>query len=168
MFFLEIILLSIVSGILYRFGGAAKTGDRWDFMRQSWIRDCGCSAMTTLGWFLYAQRLHLNFPWWSYVVHFGALWGMVSMYWGFLNHKHKVWWTWLITGIFYGLSAFSFLFGGLSWIPFVIRSVELGVFVMFWRELDWPWLDKVNDAVNDEVGVGVYLPLSLIFIVKWF
>ena len=36
-----IILLvgGMLSAILYRLGGAARTGDMWDFARRSWVRD---------------------------------------------------------------------------------------------------------------------------------
>jgi len=154
---LAVIGLAILSALLYRCGGAGKVGDRWDFLRDSWIRDCFCSLITTVAIGLWS---HWSYPWWSYVVHWGLLYGALSTYWDFLAHDNKNWITWLCTGFAYGVAAFVF---PIIWMA-LIRAVVLAVATAVWRQAAWPWLGGVNDAVSDETGVGFILVASVMIL----
>jgi hypothetical protein len=147
---LILLVLSFISGLLYRFGGSEKRGDKWDFLRRSITRDLGCSLLITLGINVWLGWM----VWWASIIHFGLLWGALSTYWDWLNKERKVWWTWLITGAFYGLACLPFLWDGLPIFSLLLRVVVLGVSTMAWR-LVWKW------DIAEEFGVGVLLGLTI-------
>lgn len=147
-------LISILSGFLYRCGGTEKRGKWYDFLFNTKSRDIGCSALTTLAFHI----IHPHIPWWSLLLHFGLLWGALTTYWDFLNKDREVWWTWIITGIFYGLSALPLL--SVCWSGVLLRSLLLGITTMAWRMMIRPGF--LNDAVWDEAGVGFLLVISVL------
>lgn len=138
---LVIILASILSSIFYRLGGTSR-GTLW--------RDIGCSIITCL-------MLGYLITWhWTLVLVFGLTWGALSTY----NKWAKVEWLfWLITGVFYSLAVFPFIFVTGHWIGFGIRTVVLGLSTMIWRL-------SIGNAVLEELGVGFLfcatIPLLLI------
>ena len=154
---LAILGLSVVSALLYRFGGAGKVGDGWDWLRNTKARDAGCSAVTTLAIYLVEPTI----PWWWLVIHFGLLWGALTTYWDFLNSEKEVWWTWIITGCFYGVAALP-CSPWAGWLAVLLRIGVLGLTTMTWRQMYRP--KYLNDAVWDEAGVGFLLTVSVLIL----
>jgi len=149
-----VLILSCMSGIMYRLGGAKKPGKWYDALCESWIRDCGCSLLTTLA---IGIQTHWSGQWWMYLAHFGMLYGALSTYWKFLNHKEDTWWTWAITGLGYAVPAVFFCFGGLSVLRLLLRCLLLALFTSGWRRI---W----SKDVVEEVGSGVSIPLSTLLL----
>ena len=149
-----IVLLAALSGFFYRCGGAAKTGGKWDWIRNTKTRDVGCSLLATV-----AINLTGSYSWWQSLIHFGALWGLLTTYWDFLNHDKEVWWTWLITGLFYGLCAAPFLLGSLSLLSFTLRCTVLAGFSAAFRG------GRLFSAVVEEIATGVVLVLSILLFI---
>jgi hypothetical protein len=148
---LVLLFISVISGICYRLGGAGKSGQWYDFLLNTKARDAGCSLLTTLA---IGIQIHWIGPWWIYLAHFGLLWLALSTYWDFLNKDREVWYTWLITGLGYGLPCLLFCFYGLSVGLVLLRCLVLAVFTCIWR-ITW-----TKDVV-EEVGSGVSLPLTV-------
>lgn len=148
-----LLLLSCASGIMYRLGGASKKNDWLDWARNTKARDLGVSLTTTVA----VNLWHPGLPWWASLIHFGLLFAALTTYWDFLNKEREVWWTWMITGFFYGLAAAPYAFSSVSWLDMFIRCVALAVMTMGWR-MAW-----VIDVI-EEFGVGFLITLSVIIL----
>lgn len=128
----SVVLLSVISGILYRIGGT-KHGTLW--------RDLGVPAVMIAAMFV------LGHWHWTLVLCFGLLWASLTTYnkWVgyFFNRpdKHTVYWeSWLVTGLFYGLAMLPYVIYDGNWIGFLLRTSILALFVCLWSELigkDW-------------------------------
>lgn len=129
---LAVIVLSFCAAALYRLGGTSA-GTKW--------RDLGVSAVMVVTMFI------LGHWHWTLVLCFGALFAALTTYnkWVgyFFNRedKHTVYWeSWLITGLFYGLSMLPYVIYDGNWIGFGIRTSVLALFICLWSELvgkDW-------------------------------
>ena len=103
-----IIILSILSGVSGRLGGAKGYNTKW--------RDVGCSLITLFAfWFLFGFQLSL---WWTYSLTFGLHWGAFSTYWDWLFKEDNLW----VSGFCVGMALFP-LFG---WATF-IRAIPLAI-----------------------------------------
>jgi len=151
--------LSVISGIFYRLGGCGKRGKWYDFMCVTQTRDAGCSLLTTVALNLWVPHI----PWWASAIHFGLLWGFLTTYWDFLNDDKEVWWTWVITGLFYGLAALSCLSSVGLWVV-LLRAGALGVGTMLWRVVRPSIAGLIGDDVLDEFGVGFMLTASVMML----
>lgn len=74
-----LILLSILSGILGRMGGAGKSGQWYDKILNTRWRDAGCGFCVILAWIL-LFGFNLNY-WYIYIIVFGLQWGAFTTYW---------------------------------------------------------------------------------------
>ena len=105
-----VLVLSILSGILGRMGGAQGYNTRW--------RDIGCSLVVLLTLFV-LFGFHLSL-WWIYLLIFGLHWAILSTYWDWLFKEDNLWFSGFACGLMIMPinTAINFI---------LIRSVILGV-----------------------------------------
>lgn len=148
---LIIACLSILSGILYRLGGAAKKGNWLDILRNTKTRDLGCPLVALLGMLV----LGFHAIWWIHLIAFLLMFGALTTYWdkifgydNFYMHGGMIALAYLPYAIVRG-----------CWIGFIIRCIVLALFMGIWCKI------FSNDIV-EEAGRGssivATLPLLLI------
>jgi len=142
-------LASVLSGILYRLGGAAKKGDWLDILRNTKTRDWGC-PLIVIG-MMYAFGIVV--VWWLHAIAFVLMWAALTTYWddifGYDNY--------FMHGFTIGLACVPYLFaslGGGFWIWFLVRSAIMCVFMGVWC------LIFKNDIV-EEGGRGAIIALTV-------
>lgn len=142
---LIVILLTIVSGILYRLGGWEKGNTK--------IRDLGCPSVTLLTIFLLGLYGNLAITTLSYFITFLFMFGALTTYWDFVPfNKGKD--NFYMHGFFVGLSTIPCMLLGIHLYSVLIYSVSLAVLMGLWCKL---W---TNDIV-EEVGRGALIILTL-------
>lgn len=133
-----IFILACICGVLGRLGGAAKTGQWYDFLCNTKARDVGCSICTTILWgILFGIKLKF---WWVYIIVFGLHWGAFTTYWDFLFKFDNLWFS----GFVVGLCALPFTIIEPSMLWFLLgRCIVLAI---IWGLLDkylpskiWVW-----------------------------
>ncbi len=145
---MNIIIITLIAGIigsiLYRLGGSGK-GTLW--------RDIGC-PLTALICLWVLQGVNFAF-WWAYLLTFALGWGAMTTYWNF--GKDVKWWNWILTGFFYGLSAFPLYWAGCHWWAIGIRTIVLAITIMISSEL-------IGWDVLEEGGRGFLFTSSIILL----
>lgn len=155
------VLLSILAGFLYRFGGLGKEDPclvpKW--LRHSWIRD----------WLIPSVSLATLFLWWkptsqigylALIPAYGLLGGGFSTYWDWINkyfgdNEDEKWYNWLIHGFFVGIAFFPFCFVGLSFIELLIRSVICGILMAIVGILsDNVWIEEFGRGIIANISRG--------------
>lgn len=140
---LIIILLSILSGILYRLGGRFQTK----------IRDIGVPIVATIALLYFGFKNPIGL-----FLHFGLLFGALTTYWKKKNEDAK-WWNWLLTGLGYSLAALPIAWITKYWLGFGIRIVILSGLITLWSELvNQDWLEEGGR------GILIIITLPLLFI----
>lgn len=150
-----IILLSIVSAILYRLGGASEEDQDKEF---PWIprwfknlqkkRDVGCT-LCTLG---SVAILGIHAQWWVWVLCFGMMWGALSTYWDFLFGFDNHWFHGFMCGValvLFGMTA--------GWLWVGLRCLALAILMGGWSAL-------VGNAKWEEMGRGFVLPITILML----
>lgn len=129
-----VILACILSGILYRMGGAKGYHTLW--------RDIGCSLVLLC---LVGLLNGLNEPFWGYILTFGFSWLALSTYWDWLVGYDSH----LLHGLGCGLAGIPLVFIGVPvWIVFLRLTIcSLGM---------WLWSKYVTNDVKQEMGRGVF------------
>lgn len=147
---LIVLVASIISGILYRMGGAGKPFN-------TKFRDFG---VPTIGIALLLY-IYPHYDWktlLSYFLTFGLYFGSMTTYWKKKGVEAK-WWNWMLTGLGYGLAFLPFAYVSGKWVGFVLRCIICSLTTMIWSE-------KINNAVVEEFGRGFIatatIPLLLI------
>jgi len=149
-----LVILSCISAILYRLGGASKADQLKEF---PWLkgfkpwkaRDVWCSICVIVG----MLAVGINAPFWAWALSFGLMWGATSTYWdevfGYDNHYA------------HGLGI------GLACIPvaFFSEPLALGVRAALLAILMGVWSQAVGEAKSEEMGRGFVLPLTLIIVI---
>jgi len=142
---LYFIMLSFLSGVLGRMGGAGKSGQWYDKLLNTKWRDVGCSIIAIVAlWLLFGVQ---RSAWWVYLIIFGLHWGAFSTYWDWM---YKNWDNFWFSGFMVGVSMFPamILFPWLWWV-FVVRAVILamlwGCFNKFLPEKVWLWRRDVAE-----------------------
>jgi len=143
-----LIVGSIICGALYRMGGADAPYKSW--MRDKIIPLPVCAYLWHLGYH--------NI--WALLLSYGLLWGALSTYnkwfgklFGY-NDGNVHWPSWLITGLFYGLSALPVAYVSGDYWQFGIRAVVLAYLTMWWSE-------RNDNPVWEECGRGVIIFITL-------
>jgi len=138
----------ILSGVLYRLGGAAKKGDWLDFLRNTKTRDWGC-PLVIIGM---ANLFGISIAWYWQLLSFGLMWAALTTYWdeifGYDNfYAH---------GLMVGLACvpFAIAFGGWIWFWLIIRAIILGAMMGI-------WCDIFSYDITEEVGRGAFIALTL-------
>jgi hypothetical protein len=137
----DLVLLSLLSGFLYRCGGAS-----WGHSK---VRDAGCSLIMLI------TMWRLGLWHWSLLISFGLMWLALSTYRYFLPKTHdKKWYYFSLHGFFTGLALLPYIYFTHCWFWFWIRVLALTIVIGFWS-----WWIKQVDA---EEGIrGFWLNLSL-------
>ena len=143
---IAILLLSIVSGVLYRAGGLSKEEESWIpvWMRHSWVRDWLCPACILV---LALPHTWEEFGMW--LLCYGATGGLLSTYWDWLWGFDNFWWS----GFAVGLALF-FLVGIFPWYLILARALLLAV---CWGA----WCAIFKNADVEEYGRGAFLVLTM-------
>lgn len=142
------ILLSLLSGFLYRLGGLSKEQAKKQIpWCPSWLintktRDVGCSVLA-IAW----MAIYCPTAWYWYLLAFGAMWGALTTYWDITGRDN-----FYLHGFGIAL-AFVFLANG-HWLGFGIRAVTLAVLMGAWCAI------FKNDWV-EECGRGAFIVLTL-------
>ena len=148
--------LSIIGAILYRWGGQGKPfNTRY---RDLGVPLCGIGILLT--WWQPVNTL----GWLMLIPHFGLAFASMTTYWDWLTKlwrkdESEYWENWLLTGFFYGLSAFPLMWVNIHWYSIIIRAIILGILIMLIRE-------NTKKDIIEEIGSGlVYLiTIPLLFI----
>ena len=145
-----LIILSCISAILYRIGGASKEDREKEFpwlpfkpwkSRDVWSNACVIGGLYIVG---------INAPWWAVFLSFGLMWGALSTYWqnlfgGVDNHyAHGA-------GIGIAMAPVMFFDEPLA---LGIRIVILGLAMGIYSRI-------VGNATWEELGRGFVMPLTL-------
>jgi hypothetical protein len=115
-----IFILSILSGILGRMGGAAGYNTKW---RDFCVPACLTIALLVLG---------VNCPWWALLIAFGAVFGACTTYWDTLFKFDNLWFS----GFVCGIASFPITIFTGHLMMFLIRAVLLA---LIWGSLN-KWL----------------------------
>lgn len=122
---LQIFVLSVLSGVLYRAGGYGRPFD-------GKYRDFGCAFLACLT----IHILGIRVGFWIHLIHFILLFSSLTTYHDYLaKEKGKEdLRCWLATGFCYGLSAIPIAIVTGLWLGFWIRTVVLAILTMIWSE----------------------------------
>ena len=145
---LILIILSIISAILYRIGGASKQDREKEF---PWLpfkpwksRDVWSNAVTLLG----ALAVGVTGPWWAWLLAFGLSWASLSTYWdelfGYDNHYAH--------GFMIGLSMLPLAFFS-SPVALGLRAIILAILMGVYSQIE-------GNATREELGRGFVMPLT--------
>ena len=146
-----IILLSISSAVLYRFGGSAKQGNWLDFFRNKLTRRLGCSLIQFIAIFFV---LKISAPWWIHLLIAGITYGFLTTYWDFLNGKDNHY----LHGFGIGLAILPLvIIGSISWVSFFLHLFTITMFMGIWSS------KHTNDNV-EEYGRGSSILWSLLIL----
>lgn len=149
------ILLSALSGFLYRLGGLSKEQAKQQipwcplWLINTKTRDVGCSLIA-VGWML------LYFPkmdWFIYLISFGLMWGALTTYWDFINGDDNFW----LHGFGIALAFLPFAIVSGDWLWFAARCLALAVLMGGWCAV------FKNDWV-EELGRGAFIVLTLLIL----
>lgn len=133
--------LSIASGIVYRVTG--KGG----FKGAKLFRRILCPLL-----FL-ALFCALKSPKFAYILPYLATFGLSTMALSTYNDylapdgSSENWLCWLVTGLFYGLSALPLIWCGVHWYSIVARALFLAITIMWLRE-------RTGKVFWEEIGSG--------------
>lgn len=143
-----IAIASLLGGILYRLGGIGKPFN-------TKVRDLGVPIVALGLLALIGGRA----PWWAWLGTFGCMFGTMTTYFKFKGDENVKWYSWLIVGFVFGLSALLYAIGSGHWVGMIIRTIILSVSVMWWSEYQ-------DNAKWEEFGRGYLfvttIPLLLI------
>jgi len=148
------LILSIISGILYRLGGY---GDPWNTK----VRDLGCPTIALLSMWLMG-----GWNWWL-IPCFFFFFGALTTYWSELQKPDDEvsYLEWALTGFIYGLAFLPYAWATGRWLGFGVRVAILACFMPLWSYLT-DLLSKYEGMDNiGEWGRGyacnITLPLLL-------
>lgn len=141
----------ITSAVLYRLGGI---GDPFSGK----FRDIGCSVITVIALLSFSEDYSFQFIL-ANIVHAGLLFASLTTYNKWTNdlfgrRKDRMYWhNWLVTGLFYGLSALPLLFI-IPWYWIVLRALVLS-------GLMTAWCESVKNTTIEEAGRGFLITATL-------
>jgi hypothetical protein len=144
------ILASLLSGTLYRFGGAAKKGDKWDWLRWSKTRDWGCPLIVLGMTFLFG--FGASTVWYLHLISFLLAWGALTTYWDDIFGYDNFY----VHGFMIGLAFLPYVYSmdPTAWVWFLARAGVMGVFMGLWCDFN------DNDIV-EEVGRGAIITATV-------
>ena len=149
-----IAILAVVSGILYRLGGASKEDAKEEFpwvpewfLKVSKKRDIGCSFVKLCAVLI----LGIWAPWFIHLASFILLFGALTTYWdrlfGYDNHYFH--------GFMCGLAYFPYILVTANYVAFLISIFIITVGMGLISQLSG------NDRV-EEIGRGIILVVPLL------
>ena len=138
------IILSVLAGIAYRFGGSAN-GKRW--VRPFGVALCACLELAMLGYF------H-----WALILCFGAFYGLSTTYFKKKDTDAR-WFNWVFVGLALSIAVLPIVIVYGDWLGFLIRTIVCTGLIVLWSETN-------GNAVWEEGGRGIIpiitIPLLLI------
>lgn len=157
MFYIYQTLLSIVSAILYRLGGASKQDQDKEFPYiPRWFKNIPKKrdVMSNIIKLVSVYLLGIYAPIWVWFISFGLLWLSLSSYWDWLFKYDNFYFH----GFMCGFSLLPLvIFGNLALVPFIIQSVVLGLTMGLWSKYN-------GNATKEELGRGFLLTISNLLI----
>jgi hypothetical protein len=138
------LLIAAVGAVLYRLGGAAKTGKWYDFLCQTKTRDFGV-PLCCLGALWIWDGFVLS-SWWGYLLSFGATFGAMTTYWKKKGTDAK-WWNWMLVGLGISLGFLPYAVSSSDWLGFLLRSGVLTLTITISSTL-------IGNAVVEELVRG--------------
>lgn len=134
------IVLAVLCGISFRWGGSANTHMRW-------IRQLGVGVTELGGLFLW-----FGWSWWMILI-MGLAW-TESTYFKAKGSDAK-WWNWALTGLNYALIPLPLVIIHLvDWHGFLLRLVILTPVITLWRVL-------ISNVQWEEGGAGAWQIITL-------
>jgi len=155
---ISLIVLTMLSGLLYRLGGWGDPGRKNYPKLPTWLfntkaRDLGCPLCAFLGMLFFVEM-----SWWMALAHFlsfGILFGALTTYWDFLFEFDNHW----VHGFMCGLAYFPYAIVSGHWVGFGVRCVVVAIAMGLIST-------QSSDDVVEEVGRGASLiptlPLMLL------
>ena len=139
------IILSLLSGILYRAGGMGKEYDAkptWipEKLRNTKVRDLGIPFVGVLVMVL-MHGLH-----WIYPLCFLAVFGAQTTYLKKKGQNAK-WFNWFLVGLLFSIAWIPFTIVTHNWLGFLYRTIIVTVFTTLWSEFN-------DDVFVEEFGRG--------------
>ena len=141
MTWVPIIIISAISGYLYRRGGTSA-GTLW---RDLGVPACMVAVMTLLG------GLH-----WSLILCFGLLFASCTTYFK-KKGSDACWWNWLLVGLAFSISMLPWAWATGHWLGFGVRTVVCTALITLWSEfMGWD--------VAEEFGRGFIIVATLLLL----
>jgi len=131
----KILILSVVSGILYRLGG--KGG----FKNAKLIRRIGVPLVALLA----LKVLGFALAWWVWILTFGLMFFAMTTYFStvFDPDDNVEWPEWALVGLLYGISLFFVANYTGYWFGWGIRTATLGIVICLWSQaIGWDDLEE--------------------------
>lgn len=141
-----ILILSCVSGVLYRLGGIGKPFN-------TKYRDFGCPVCSVLSLLV----LGIYAPWWVFILYFGASFGTMTTYWDYWGTDDVEWYEWALTGFMYAVPALLICVFWGHWIGFLVRCAALSVTTCLYSVI-------VRKASVEEFGRGFLFVISSVLL----
>ena len=146
------IILSLLSGILYRAGGMGKEDDakpKWipKKIRNTKVRDLGIPAIGII------TMIILNGWHWIYPLCFLAVFGAQTTY---LKKKGKdaTALNWFLVGLLFSIAWIPFTIITHNWLGFLYRTIIVTVFTTLWSQFN-------DDVFVEEFGRGFIQTMTL-------
>lgn len=139
------VVLTVLSAILYRMGGAGKEGQWYEEALDTKWRDIGV-PLCVLGVVILLGNFH-----WTAIVSSVLMFGAMCTYWKPKGEDAK-WYNWFITGLMYAVAWLPYCNYTHNYIGFAIYSIIISIGTMAWSELN-------DDAVWEECGRGAIVTL---------
>ena len=142
---ISVLILSCVSGILYRLGGSAKKGDSLDILRHTKTRDIGCAAVTFV-----AMTIVADSRWYLHIASFLLLFSALTTYWDWIFTEDNYY----AHGFGCAAAYIPYLLSGL-WVPCILRMFVLAALMGI-------WCDIFEDDIVEEAGRGFFLTATVL------
>ena len=144
---LVLLFAAALSAVLYRLGGAAKTGVWYDWAKHSKTRDWGCTAVSLLlTYFLFK----LEVEWYWLLLTWLGMWGAISTYFdsvfGYDNHYAHGF-----------MIAFAYIFHAIelhNWLGLTLHCIVLCIAMGEWSRIH-------DNDIWEECGRGALMQLTL-------
>jgi hypothetical protein len=144
---INLLILTILSGIVYRLGGIGKPF-------KTWMRDWICPLffiITLLLWF--QPKLWWN--WFLFIPIYGLMGAALTTYWDFIFGYDNYW----AHGFVCGIATFLLYWLGIHWWAILIYSIMVSVGMGFWSKI-------ISNDFVEEFGRGfvlcIFIPLLLL------
>lgn len=148
----QIVLISVLSGILYRIGGS-----NLNLPLKTKFRDWGCALLSCFAMYL----IGVPYTWYLYLTYFILMWGSLSTYWDKWGTDDVEWYEWALTGFIYGMTAIVFF----QYIPIhqiILRSLLLAILIPLSNKFQFKILTDKTDGVEVFRGIVIILTMLLL------
>lgn len=152
MIYIYLFLLSVMTAILYRLGGASKEDQDKEFpWIPRWFKDIPKKrdVMANLVSLFSLSLIGITAPWWAWGLSFGLLWASLSSYWDWMFGYDNF----FMHGIMCGISILPLvIWGNLSLSSFFVRAILMSLSIGLWSYYN-------GNATFEELGRGFFLTI---------